>query len=97
MKRTLAVVAVALAMAGCRETGTTGSAVYFSTCSACHGVDLTGGVGSALTAGSAAADLSDAEYRTVIREGTTDMPANRGLSEAQLDALIDYIRSVQGQ
>jgi len=99
MKRALVLLLVVagLFLTGCRETSTSGSAIYFSTCSACHGVDLNGSVGGALTAGSESASLSDLEYFTVIREGTTDMPANRSLSDAQLDALIAYIRGVQTQ
>ena len=86
-----------LVLTGCRETSTSGPAIYVSTCSACHGVDLTGSVGGSLAAGSEYAALSDLEYQTVIREGTVDMPANRSLSDEQLDALIAYIRSEQAQ
>lgn len=90
-----ALLVVAVLLTGCRETSMEGSEIYFSACSACHGVDLSGSVASALNAGSAAAALTDAEYRTVIRRGTIDMPSNTSLSDAQVDALVAYIRSVQ--
>lgn len=99
MKQTVLslLVTAGLFLTGCQETPTSGSAIYARSCGTCHGVELGGGVAGPLTAGSAAAARSDAEYLTIIREGTTGMPANRNLNDAQLEALIAYIRGVQTQ
>lgn len=91
------VLLITVLLTGCRETLTEGSDIYVRKCSACHGVDLAGGVGEPLDAGSQHATLSDLEYRTVIREGTNDMPANGDLTDQQVDALIEYIRQVQAE
>ncbi len=84
-------------LTGCSETSTDGAVLYGRLCGACHGSDLSGGVGQALGAGSAAADLTDAAYRMVITEGTPGMPATSSLDDGQLEALIAYIRQVQGR
>lgn len=95
MKLIGALITVVALLAGCSETSTDGSVLYMRSCSTCHNDDLSGRVGPALGAGSEAAGRSDAFYQMVIREGGDRMPANPSLSEAQVDALIEFIRTVQ--
>lgn len=96
MKRVVTLLVCAgIVLTGCRESLTTGPALYNRHCGACHGTDLSGEVGAALGAGSEAALGTDADYRAVVRDGTDDMPPNRRLSDEQLDKIIAYIRQVQ--
>ena len=96
MKRlVIALVASAVLLTGCSES-TDGAELYRKYCAACHGSDLSGGVGSSLLADGQAAAASDAAYRAVIREGTTGMPATR-LDELRIDAVIAFVRQVQGE
>lgn len=88
-------VATAILLTGCSES-TDGAVLYRKHCAACHGADLAGGVGPSLASGSDGAGESDASYRTVIRDGTTDMRAS-SLDDLRIDAVIAYIRQVQGQ
>lgn len=87
--------AAAVVATGCSETSTDGAVLYGRSCGACHGGGLGGGVGPALTAGSLASTLTDAEYRSVIMGGAPGMPAT-SLDDEQLDALIAYIRQAEG-
>ena len=97
MGRRAAALAVAVILAGCSGTSSTdGAVIYTRTCATCHGADLGGGVGAALGAGTAAAGLSDAQLRAIIRDGVPGMPPSRSLSEEQLDALIAFLRQEQG-
>ena len=96
-RRAITLVVVGLLVAGCGGTPTTGPALYARHCGACHGTDLSGNVGPALGPDSEATTASDASYRSAIREGVGDMPANRRLSEEQIDKIIVYIRDVQGR
>lgn len=91
-----ALVAIAILLTGCAES-TDGAVLYRKYCAACHGSDLSGGVGPSLAAGSEAADSTDAEYRMVIREGLGDMPAVTSLDELRVDAVVAYLRQVQGE
>jgi mono/diheme cytochrome c family protein len=91
-----ALVAIAILLTGCSES-TDGAVLYRKYCAACHGSDLSGGVGPSLGAGSEAAASTDAEYRIVIREGLNDMPAVGGLDDLRADAVVSYIRQVQGE
>lgn len=96
MKRlTGALVAIAILLTGCSES-TDGAELYRKNCAACHGSDLSGGVGNSLAAGTAAAAQNDAAYRKVIREGTTGMPAS-SLDESRIDAIIAFVRQLQGE
>ena len=95
-RRAITLTIVGLLLAGCGGTPTTGPALYARHCGACHGTDLSGNVGPALGAGSELAASSDASYRSAVRDGVGDMPANGRLSEEQLDKIIAHIRDVQG-
>lgn len=64
-----------------------GKAVYAGSCAGCHGAEGQGAVGPALNA---AADWSDAEFTTALREGKTPekelAPIMPRFAEAQLSA-----------
>jgi len=75
----------------------TGSQVFQSICSRCHGKDLAGGIGPALGQGSEAAQMTDEFYRFTIIHGLGRMPSFRStLSDEQIDRVIRYIRQQQG-
>jgi mono/diheme cytochrome c family protein len=75
-----------------------GETIFQQNCAACHGADLSGGVGKPLNAGSDAAAKSDAELLQIITNGVsgTAMPAwGSSLSEEEIAAVLAYIRSRQ--
>ena len=71
-----------------------GAQLYARNCAACHGSDGRGGVGVPLALPSFLASVDDEFLRTTIREGRPGrvMPAFRDLSDAQVDALVAYLR-----
>lgn len=97
--RTLAAgLLVLLVAAGC--SGTTddvfGADLYSSSCARCHGSDLGGGIGPPLGPGSNAATLTDEQIVNVIRIGPGAMTSfGDRFTEAQLDSLVDYMRTEQ--
>lgn len=101
MSRRLAIVFVALMVAGCNlggpEEDATGEEIYVQLCARCHGADLSGGVGPALGPETNAA-LEDDEYlEFTILNGRGRMPSFDSLDPAQIDRLVAYIREVQGE
>lgn len=99
MRRPAAVLAlsVAVLLAGCGQSSTDGSVLYSSVCATCHGADLGGGSGPAIDGSSPAASKTDGELLSVIQFGARGMPSARGLTDEQLDALVDYVRQEQGR
>jgi cytochrome c551 len=103
------IVAAALVAAACgggdEPAGTTaaptgpvavGMRVYEGNCATCHGDDLSGKVGPALGAGSAATAMPDDELELQIRKGGNGMPGWDGLiPDEDIEAVIAYLRSVQ--
>jgi mono/diheme cytochrome c family protein len=84
----------------CSSTPTTpdGAEIYATNCVACHGVDLMGaGRAASLEGGSAGASKTDAEYFEAIRSGPGIMPSFRNLTDAQIGAVIVYLRRLQGR
>ena len=93
------IASVLLLIAGCSgpDVDTFGVDLYSSACAHCHGSDLAGGVGPALGAGSNAAALTDRQIIDVVRIGPGAMTSfGDRFSQAQLDSLVDYLRSEQG-
>ena len=73
-----------------------GEEIYLRLCAHCHGADLSGGLGPALGAGSNAAAQDDAFLLLTVTRGRGRMPSFGGtLNDAQVERLIDYIRSQQ--
>lgn len=73
------------------ETETAGvdaEAVYQKSCIACHGGDLTGGVGTDIS--KIGATMSADEIKTVIVEGKGTMPA-QNVSDEEADALAQWL------
>lgn len=67
-----------------------GAAIAQKSCIGCHGGDLTGGMGPALTGG------LDAEHvKDVVMNGQGQMPAQSQLSEAEAQAVADYIAGLE--
>ncbi|HCU73033.1 MAG: hypothetical protein CL790_05015 [Chloroflexi bacterium] len=62
-------------------------------CIACHGADLSGGIGPKL-AGRSTADLTDDRIRSQVRNGGNGMPAFEKITDQQLADIIAFIRSV---
>lgn len=79
------------------EDDVDGATLYANNCSSCHGVDLSGEVGASLVAGTEAGDKTDAQWGDAIRSGIGAMPAFRGLSDAEVDAVIAHVRQLQGE
>ncbi len=74
-----------------------GEQIYAALCANCHGANLQGALGPALGPGSNAANQPDEFLRFAIVNGRGRMPSFRAvLDERQVEALIGYIREVQG-
>jgi len=72
--------------------------LYRVSCAGCHGADLSGGIGSPVGPGSNSAEnLTDDQLWGAIAVGPGAMPGFGGsLTAAQIDSLVDYLRSEQG-
>jgi mono/diheme cytochrome c family protein len=100
MKRLVALIVIAVLVSACvgrpaPEAG--GEEIYLQLCSNCHGVQLQGGLGSALGPGSNAAGQPDEFLRIAITDGRGRMPSfSSTLSDVQVESLIAYLREEQG-
>jgi cytochrome c oxidase cbb3-type subunit III len=76
-----------------------GRTTFNSTCAACHGLDGHGSDKAMDIASAGARSLSDTQLATIISNGIPDagMPAFRTLGPAQVQALVSYLRSLQGK
>lgn len=70
------------------ETTADAEAVYQNNCAMCHGDDLSGGAGPALT--DAGSSFSEDELADIIQNGTGSMPAQDVQGE-ELDALTAWL------
>ncbi len=82
-----------------------GAAIYGANCASCHGAALEGtDLGPSLLDPVYASDqLSDDEFRRAVRNGVEEsrwdfgpMPANGGLGDGQIDAILGFVRASQG-
>lgn len=103
------VVEVLLLSAGCAneaepDIALDGKALYTASCGSCHGTDLRGTDQgpSHLSAVYEPGHHPDASFEAAIRQGARqhhwnfgDMPAVEGLDEAEVQAVIAYVRTVQ--
>lgn len=98
-RRTIAlvVILVAVVVASCRTGGDLAdnpARVYQTNCSSCHGVAGAGGSGGSIIE----TDYEIAVLTGIIRNGQGTMPAfGRVLSDAEIDALVTYVREELGQ
>lgn len=84
-------------MAGGR---TEGKQIFVSSCGTCHGMDGRGGVHApGIAAGAAAERLSDQEIERIVRNGipSSGMPSFRALGPEKIQAVVDYLRTLQGK
>ena len=76
----------------------TGETIYAASCLACHGVGGGGNTAAGIPALNASGEIwkmTAAEIETIILDGGHIMPGQRGLlSEAEIDQLMDYLRSL---
>lgn len=100
MKRLLVSVALVLAAAGCSEeqpTGNTvppdGAALFSSTCATCHGTQGIGDTGVAMT-DDLITSRTDAEIASIISNGQATMPGFPTLRDAEVEAIVQYVRSL---
>ncbi|HHJ16992.1 MAG TPA: c-type cytochrome [Gammaproteobacteria bacterium] len=93
----LVIIVIALAglLPGRSSAAPDGAELYQQHCAVCHGVDGNGGVGIPLYLPDFLAVASDNYLRSTIREGRPGrvMPAFPGLSDAEVDAIVAYIRA----
>jgi mono/diheme cytochrome c family protein len=70
-----------------------GQLVYVQSCSRCHGVDGEGKTDAPALSTVRMASLGDQPLRMTISYGKGRMPAFGGLSTAQVDELITYLKA----
>ncbi|MGD8618194.1 MAG: cytochrome c, partial [Gammaproteobacteria bacterium] len=82
---------VSMAVAGAPD----GGRLYAAHCAACHGYTGGGGVGVPLSLASFLNSIDDDFLRRTIRHGRPGrvMPAFSKLSDAQINAIVGYIRA----
>lgn len=77
-----------------------GKQIFATTCAACHGLDGAGGEhGPDIAHRREIQGLTDKALLQIVQGGVpgTGMPAFRSLSDAQVKAVVRYLRSLQGQ
>jgi putative heme-binding domain-containing protein len=77
-----------------------GKRIFAASCAGCHGLDGRGGEQAPNIAGSARVlGLANAEIKAIVTNGIpgTGMPAFRSLAPAQVRAVVDYLRVLQGR
>lgn len=77
-----------------------GQRIFEATCAGCHGLDGRGGErGPDITSRQQVVQLSDAETLDILRRGipTAGMPPFASLGAAKLNAVLGYLRSLQGK
>lgn len=82
------------------NSGVVGRNTYNASCAACHGLDGHGSDKAVnIGAGADAQHFSDAQLSGIIANGVsgTGMPAFRNLSAKQVQAVVLYLRSLQGR
>jgi cbb3-type cytochrome c oxidase subunit III len=78
------------------QTDLTGEELYGMACSYCHGLNLEGGIGPALGAGSDAAFADDGFIEDRIRNGIGEMPSfGRVFTDDQIGSIIAFLREEQ--
>ena len=91
--------ATALANQAFSQSTEEGKRTFSSTCAACHGLDGKGAErGPDIARRRAVQQLSDASLLTIVRDGKpgTGMPPFRALGEGRIQAVVHYLRELQG-
>jgi mono/diheme cytochrome c family protein len=97
-------IGIACGADGPRTTLESGEATYRANCAQCHGADLSGtDRGPSLLEPAYGPDqLTDAEFADAIRNGVEEqlwnfgpMPANGAIGDAQIAAIVEFVRSEQ--
>ncbi len=97
MRVWLVLMACLLLLGGCSVTDEylLGAELYERSCTACHAIDGSGGIGPEIDAGSNThLNLSDEQIAGVITVGPGNMPAFSRLTTEQVDSLTGYVRSL---
>jgi cytochrome c oxidase cbb3-type subunit 3 len=89
------VLLLSLLVASSLQAAPDGARLYSRNCAACHGNDGKGGVGVPLALPSFINSVPDSYLQKTIRHGRPGrvMPAFRTLSDAQVRAIVSYVRS----
>lgn len=92
-----AVTASVLLGSACGGAGSdaSGPVLYAESCASCHGDRGEGGIGPAVGAGSNSEILTDEQLAGVIRVGPGTMPGFPRLSDAQVDSIVAFLRTLQ--
>lgn len=87
---------LALGSAATASAQSLGKSLFDAHCARCHGIGGTGGEGPSLAVPVLRHAADDEALATVIRDGieNTDMPGNWMLGESEVQALVDYVRSL---
>jgi cytochrome c oxidase cbb3-type subunit 3 len=95
----LILIAVFVFATGILQAAPDGGQLYATHCAVCHGDKGTGGVGIPLALPSFLESVDDAFLRKTIRHGRPGrvMPAFPALSDAQLNAIVGFIRGWSGK
>jgi mono/diheme cytochrome c family protein len=100
MRRIIVIVVVlaSFVLAGC--SGSTedrfGGDLFQSSCARCHKSDASGGIGPSLGPGSeVATEFTDEQIKNTIQVGPGAMPSFSRFTDAQLDSLVEFIRSLE--
>lgn len=76
------------------STKPAGQVVYERSCARCHGLSLQGKGNTPPIDQPKLASLGDQRLRLTIASGKGKMPGFNGLSTAQVDSLINYLRAM---
>jgi len=95
----LIIIAVFMIATGIVQAAPDGGQLYATHCAVCHGDKGTGGVGIPLALPSFLESVDDDFLRKTIRHGRPGrvMPAFPALSDAQLNAIVSFIRGWSGK
>lgn len=99
--RWAALILVAIVSGGCvdrPEADASGAHIYTEVCASCHGLDLQGGAGPALGAGSNAAQQPDEFLIGAVRDGFGRMPSfAQTLTPEQIERVVQHLRDMQSE
>lgn len=97
-------VAVVISLSSVAFAAETGAELFKSKCAACHGPDGKGqtAMGKNLKLRDLSSEevqkQSDGELKTIVENGKGKMPAFKGkLNDEQIEALVQYIRSLKAK